>query len=68
MHLDPEQRAVLELAAGGLTSDEVAVRLGQAPEEVRRRLEGAIAALGVESRLEAVAIALRLGLIDQPWA
>ncbi len=57
---------MLELAAGGLTSDKVATRLGIGRDEVRRHAAGAMAALGAASRLEAVVIALRQGLIELP--
>jgi DNA-binding CsgD family transcriptional regulator len=42
----------------------VADRLGMDPDEVRRHLARAMAALGARSKLEAVVLALRAGLID----
>ena len=54
------------LSATGLTTAEVAERLGIGPDEVRRHLVGAMAALGARSKLEAVLLALRRGLIDLP--
>ena len=66
MQLDPDRRAVLELAAGGLTTPEIADRLGISLDLVRHRLAETVAALGVQSRLEAVKFALWLGLIDLP--
>ncbi len=66
MDLNPEQRTVLELAAGGLINDEVAACLGIGRDEVRRHLVSAMEALKAGSKLEAVIVALRLGLIDPP--
>ena len=57
---------VLRLSATGLTTDEVADRLGLSPDEVRRHVAGAMAALGARSKLEAVVLALRLGLVALP--
>ncbi len=55
---------VLRLSATGLTTDEVAECLGMRPDEVRRCLVTAMAALGARSKLEAVVLALRAGLIE----
>ena len=59
-------RLVLRLSATGLTTAEVAAHLDMEPDEVRRHMGCAIAALGARSKLEAVVLALRLGLIDLP--
>ena len=61
-------RLVLQLSATGLLTDEVAERLGIAPDEVRRHVAAAMAALGARSKLEAVLLALRLGVITLPGA
>ena len=66
--LDPDARRVLALLATGLLTDEVAAHLELGSEEVRRHLLRAILALGARSKLEAVVIALREGLIDLPPA
>ena len=64
--LSTQQRVVLALSATRLISADVAAIL-QAPEdEVRAHLTSAIRTLGARSKLEAVIIALRLGLIDLP--
>ena len=60
------ERLVLRLSATGLLADEVAEHLGLSPEEVHRHLRGAMAALGARSKLEAVVLALRAGLVDLP--
>ena len=61
-------RLVLRLSATGLATAEVADRLGISPDEVRRHLGAAIAALGASSKLEAIVLAVRRGLIDLPGA
>ena len=62
------EHRVLRLSATGLLTDEVAEQLGIAPDEVRRHVAGAMAALGARSKLEAVVRAVNLGLIDPPRA
>ena len=57
-------RLVLRLSATGLTIEEAAERLGIDPDEVRRHLAVAIAALGASSKLEAIVLAVRAGLIE----
>ena len=60
------ERDVLAASATGLSVREVAAELGDGPEAVRRVLASAIAKLGARSKLEAVILALRSGLIDPP--
>jgi two-component system, NarL family, nitrate/nitrite response regulator NarL len=62
--LTREERDVLSVSARGLISDEVATTLQQPPETTRRLLRSAIQKLGAQSKLEAVVLASRLGLID----
>ena len=61
-----EQQRVLELSATGALSSEVATILGLSPDEVRVHIALAVFALGARSKLEAVVIALRRGLIRLP--
>jgi DNA-binding NarL/FixJ family response regulator len=61
-----EERAVLTASAMGLGVDEAAKLLGRTPEQVRRLVASAVAKLGASSKLEAVVIAIRYGLIDIP--
>ena len=61
-----EERAVLAASARGLGTAEVAELLDRPPEYVRRSIASACAKLGARSKLEAVIIALRTGLIDLP--
>jgi DNA-binding NarL/FixJ family response regulator len=57
-------RWTLELLATGLYTDDVADRLCTDPDTIRQYIAEARAMLGARSKLEAVVIALRLGLID----
>ena len=57
---------VLRLSATGLTTDEVAEHLDLDPAEVGRHLREVVFALGARSKLEAVVLALRAGLIELP--
>jgi DNA-binding NarL/FixJ family response regulator len=66
MKLSDVQRRVLELSATGAVSSEVAAMLRMTPAEVRECLASAQQALGARSKLEAVLIALRDGLIAFP--
>ncbi len=54
---------MLGLSATGLLTHGVAERLGLSPDEVRRHVTSAMAALGARSKIEAVVLGLRLGLI-----
>ena len=60
------EHLVLRLSATGLLADEVAEHLGLSPDEARRHLAGAMAALGARSKLEAVVRAVERGLIRLP--
>jgi DNA-binding NarL/FixJ family response regulator len=64
--LTPLERAVLAAAATGLSVHEVAEHLGESPETVRHALSSVMTKLGARSKLEAVVIAFRHGLIDLP--
>lgn len=64
--LTAREAAVLVALAGGLGTQEAAEELGIAPDDVREALRGAMAALGARSRLEALLLALRAGLVEPP--
>lgn len=64
--LTVEERRALELSAIGLGVTAVAEALRQPPATVRQSLEAARKQLGARSKLEAVVIGLRHGLIDPP--
>jgi DNA-binding CsgD family transcriptional regulator len=64
--ISADERAVLAASGSGLSATEVAERLGYPPERVRHHLASAMTKLGARSKLEAVIIALRNGMIDLP--
>jgi DNA-binding NarL/FixJ family response regulator len=59
----PQQQRVLELAAEGLTNDEIGVRLLISESTVRFHLQKMKAKLGARSKTELIARAIRSGLI-----
>jgi DNA-binding NarL/FixJ family response regulator len=61
--LSPREREVLDLLAQGLNGEEVAVRLMLSPETVRTHVRNAMEKLEANTRVHAVAIALRQGEI-----
>lgn len=56
-------RTILSLLARGLTTSEAAAQLDLPPDEVRARLRAAMTETGARSKLEAIIIAMRRGLI-----
>ena len=62
--MTPRQSEVLTLLAQALTTNEIAERLGLSTETVRNHIRAVLNALGARSRLEAVVIAERLGLLE----
>jgi len=62
--LTPRELEVLELLAGGASTREIADRLFISLNTARNHVQRLIAKLGAHSRLEAVAIARRAGLLD----
>jgi DNA-binding CsgD family transcriptional regulator len=64
--LTERERAVLAGYAAGLSTDQIAGRLGIGPDTVRADLEAAMGKLGARSRLEAILRAVRAGLIPPP--
>jgi DNA-binding NarL/FixJ family response regulator len=60
-NLTPRQHEVLELLSQGLSTTEIATRLGIAPETTRNHIRMLLSELGVHSRLEAVVLAFRNG-------
>ena len=61
--LSPRERETLMLLAAGLSTSEIAERLGIAHETVRNHIRRVLSALGVHSRVAAVARARELRLI-----
>ncbi len=60
----PRERQILGLLATGDTDVEVAAKLGLSPATVQTHVRNAKAKLGARTRAQAVAVALRGGLID----
>jgi DNA-binding NarL/FixJ family response regulator len=62
--LSEREREILQLLAGGLHTDEVASRIGLSAETVKSDTKRAIQKLEADTRVHAVAIALRKALIE----
>jgi DNA-binding NarL/FixJ family response regulator len=62
--LSEREREILQLLAGGLHTEEVAGRIGLSAETVKSDTKRAIGKLGADTRVHAVAIALRKALIE----
>ena len=58
------QRMVLEFLGDGLTYDQIAARIGYSHSTVRMELMRMYRVLGVSSRRDAIAVARRLGLVE----
>ena len=58
------EREMLRALAEGLNSEEIAERLGMAAEEERAHAADVITKLGARSRLQALAVAARLGIVE----
>jgi DNA-binding CsgD family transcriptional regulator len=66
--LSPRERQVLALLAEGQTSAETAATLGIGEETVQTHVRRAMTKLSARTRTQAVAIALRYGLLDDSSA
>ena len=64
--LTTQEQRILALAASGWSTSAVAETLGLAPESVGRSLASTIRRVGARSKVEAVMIAVRNGLIELP--
>jgi DNA-binding NarL/FixJ family response regulator len=62
--LTAREREILELLAEGLTNASIAERLCISVNTVRNHVQGLLAKLGAHSKLEALAVAVRMGLIS----
>ncbi len=61
--LSPDEIRVLALIADGATNEEIAQEIHWSESTVKRRIEELMAALGARNRAQAVAIAIKEGLI-----
>ena len=64
LHITPSERAALQLLADGKAGNEIACGLGISEPAVEPHLSTLFARMGVASRAEAVAAALRRGLLQ----
>lgn len=62
-NLTPRQQEVLRLLAEGLETPAIAKRLGVAEETARNHIRALLRATGAHSRLEAVLMGMRLGVV-----
>ena len=63
LELSPRERQILELLAEGLRVKEIAERLALSPATVHTHVRNAIAKLEVDTRTEAVALAVRFSYL-----
>jgi NarL family two-component system response regulator LiaR len=63
LDLTERERAVLALMVEGLNNSQIAGKLGVSPSTIKSHVSNILAKLGVSSRTEAVALALRHGLV-----
>ncbi len=66
--LTPRELQVLELIAEGLPNAQIGARLGVSVNTVRNHVQNLLAKLGAHSKLEALALAVREGLIQPKTA
>jgi PAS domain S-box-containing protein len=64
VNLTPRQNQILRMLAEGASTDQIATMLHLSRETVRNHIRNILRTLGAHSRLEAVAIAKRRGLLD----
>ena len=64
LHITPVERAVLQLLADGKATTDIAGRLGISEGAIEALLTLLFERMGAASRLEAVAVALRRGLLN----
>lgn len=62
--VSPQERTILELIAGGLTDDEIAVKMYISKSTVRYHLQKLKTRLNAKSKLDLATKAIRVGLIE----
>lgn len=62
--LTPREREILQLLAEGLGDEEIAERLFVSPKTVRNQMVSVLNKLGTDSRLQALVVALRYGIVE----
>jgi DNA-binding CsgD family transcriptional regulator len=63
LHITPSERAALNLLANGVSTSELADRLGISEPEMHAQLTTLFTRMGAVSRADAVAAAFRRGLL-----
>jgi len=63
LQITPSERTMLECLASGIALTEIAHRLGTSERQIDMSLQALFVRLGVRTRAEAVASALRRGLL-----
>jgi DNA-binding NarL/FixJ family response regulator len=66
--LSKREREIMELLSEGLTGEQVAERLFLSPETIKTHIRNAMNKLEANTRVHAIAIALREGFISPPTA
>ncbi len=66
--LSKREREIMELLSQGLTGEQVAERLVLSPETIKTHIRNAMNKLEANTRVHAIAIALREGFISPPTA
>ena len=66
--LSKREREIMELLSQGLTGEQVAERLFLSPETIKTHIRNAMNKLEANTRVHAIAIALREGFISPPTA
>jgi DNA-binding NarL/FixJ family response regulator len=64
--LSKREREIMDLLAQGLTGEQVAARLFLSPETIKTHIRNAMNKLEANTRVHAIAIALREGFISSP--
>lgn len=63
LHITPRERVALQLLADGKATNEIADRIGISETDVQAHLNTLFARMGAASRTEAIAAAVRRGLL-----
>jgi DNA-binding NarL/FixJ family response regulator len=62
--LTPREREILQLLAEGLGDEEISERLFVSPKTVRNQMVSILNKLGTDSRLQALVVAVRYGIVE----
>lgn len=62
--LTPRERDILQLLGEGLSDEEIASRLFVSPKTVRNQMVNILNKLGTDSRLQALVVAIRYGIVE----